>query len=332
MPRAVLDPAGPFARHPLEPHRLVDRVTRTEDTIVLCHLGIPRIVPDAWTLTIDGLVRHPLCLTPSDIEKRPRVSIVSVHQCCGSPLQPEVPTRRICNVVWTGARLSEILAEAEPEPGACYVWSSGADYGIFQGESCEAYVKDLPLDRIFADVLIAYEMNGAPLRPENGYPARLVVPGYYGTNSVKWLTRMTLAATRAPGPFTTRWYNDPIRDASGLPTGECLPVRSIAPESVIVSPAPDRVLAAGREIEIWGWAWADGGVSSVSVSTDRECPWLPAAVEPPADHAWQRFSVIWRPERPGKQEIRSRAFSADGRCQPESGARNSIHHISIEVV
>ncbi len=68
-------------------------------------------------------------------------------------------------------------------------------------------------------MLIAYEMNDAPLPPENGFPARLVVPGFYGTNSVKWLTRMTLQAKRAPGPFTTRWYNDPVLDDAGRDTG-----------------------------------------------------------------------------------------------------------------
>jgi DMSO/TMAO reductase YedYZ molybdopterin-dependent catalytic subunit len=109
------------------------------------------------------------------------------------------------------------------------VWSSGADYGVFEGDRCDAFVKDLPLGRVAADVLIAYEMNGSPLRPENGYPVRLVVPGYYGTNSVKWLNRITLADARAPGPFTTRWYNDPILDASGQPAGATTPVGSIAP-------------------------------------------------------------------------------------------------------
>ena len=94
------------------------------------------------------------------------------------------------------------------------MWSSGADHGVFEGDRCDAFVKDLPLERVAADVLIAYEMNGAPLPPENGYPVRLVVPGYYGTNSLKWLIRLTLADGRAAGPFTTRWYNDPILDAA----------------------------------------------------------------------------------------------------------------------
>ena len=262
MTRVTLDPSAPFFRHPLRPHELLERVTRTEDTIVLCHLGVPRLNPDDWSLSIDGLVRRSWRLTLDDLKRRPQMVITSVHQCCGSPMQPEMPTRRICNIVWGGARLADLLTDCRPEPEARFVWASGADYGTFEGAKCEAYVKDLPLDRVASDVLIAYEMNGAPLRAENGYPARLVVPGYYGTNSVKWLCRLTLMDTRAAGPFTTRWYNDVVRDAAGQPTGSTSPVWSIAPESVIVSPAPNQAVTAGEFFEIWGWAWADGGVDT----------------------------------------------------------------------
>src|SRR5262245_18362556 len=228
--RATLDPATAFGRHPLQPHQLLDRVTRTEDTIVLCHLGVPRIDAGEWSLAVDGLVRHHMRFTLSELVRRPRTKITSIHQCCGSPLQPQMPTRRICNIVWSGVRLSELLAECEPDRAARYVWSAGADYGTFEGDVCDAFVKDLPLSRVPDDVLIAFEMNGSPLPPENGYPARLVVPGHYGTNSVKWLTRLTFADSRATGPFTTRWYNDPVLDASGQPTGTTIPVGPIAPE------------------------------------------------------------------------------------------------------
>lgn len=331
MARATLDPAEAFGRHPLRPHQLIDRVTRIEDTIVLCHLGVPRIDADAWSLAVDGLVRRPMRLTLSELARRPRTEITSIHQCCGSPLRPEMPTRRICNVVWSGVRLSDLLAGCEVDPAARYVWSSGADHGVFEGDACDAFVKDLPLDRVADDVLIAFEMNGSPLRPENGYPARLVVPGYYGTNSVKWLTRLSLADARAPGPFTTRWYNDPVRDASGQPTGATVPVGPIAPESVIVSPALDQTLAAAEAVEIWGWAWADGGVRSVDVSTDGMFGWTPATIEPPAGRAWQRFTATWRPDQGGRHELSSRARSHDGRCQPPSGARNAIHRVPINV-
>jgi DMSO/TMAO reductase YedYZ molybdopterin-dependent catalytic subunit len=183
-----------------------------------------------------------------------------------------------------------------------------------------------------ADVLVAYEMNGALLPPENGFPARLVVPGYYGTNSVKWLTRITLADARATGPFTTRWYNDAMRAASGQATGATVPVWAIAPESVIVSPAPDQTLRAGESIEIWGWAWADGGVGALEVSADGGASWISAALEPPAGRVWQRFTMAWRPGRNGAHELLSRATSADGRRQPAAGARNAIHRVAIKVV
>jgi DMSO/TMAO reductase YedYZ molybdopterin-dependent catalytic subunit len=332
MTRATLDPSSAFRRHPLRPHQLIDRVTRTEDTIVLCHLGVPRLGPHDWSLSIDGLVRHPSRFALSDLERLPRTEITSIHQCCGSPLEPERPTRRICNVVWSGVRLSNLIADCQPDPAARFVWSTGADYGVFEGVSCEAFVKDIPLDRVPADVLIAYEMNGAPLRAENGYPVRLVVPGYYGTNSVKWLNRLTLAEARATGPFTTRWYNDSIRDESGQPTGDTTPVWSIAPESVIVSPAPDQALEVGVSVEVWGWAWADGGVNAIDLSVDGEPSPIGVSLEPPAGRAWQRFSATWRPEHRGRHELHSRAQTPDGRTQPPSGARNAIHGVPIEVV
>jgi DMSO/TMAO reductase YedYZ molybdopterin-dependent catalytic subunit len=328
--RTKLDPAGPYGRHPLKPHQLTDRVTRAEDVIVLCHFGVPRIDAADWLLPIDGLVRRPMLFTFDDIIRRPRAEIVSVHQCCGSPMKPEMPTRRVCNVTWSGVRLADLLAECEPDPAARYVWSSGADYGVFEGDECDAFVKDLPIDRVAADVLVAYEMNGAPLRPEHGYPVRLVVPGYYGTNNVKWLTRLTLADARPGGPFTTRWYNDPVRDAAGQPTRVRVPVRSIAPESVIVSPSPEQTLRAGETVEIWGWAWADGGVAALEVSADGGSSFMPATLEPPAGRAWQRFTAPWIPERNGKHELWSRATAAGGQGQPRNGARNSIYRVAVE--
>jgi DMSO/TMAO reductase YedYZ molybdopterin-dependent catalytic subunit len=331
MTRAKLEPASAFGRHPLQPHQLIDRVTRTQDVIVLCHLGIPRLDPNAWSLTIDGLLRRPMHLTLDALKSRQRTEIVSVHQCCGSPLEPETPKRRIANVVWGGARLSDILTDTEPGPNARFVWAQGVDYGVFQGVTCDSFLKEFPVARAAADVLIAYEMNGAPLSAEHGFPARLVIPGFYGTNSVKWLTRLTLADRRARGPFTTRWYNDPVRDAEGRATGATTPVWSIAPESLIVSPAPDEVLTAGKGVEIWGWAWADEGATAVDVSTDGGASWHPTALEPPAGRAWQRFAAPWHPEHRGAHEVCARAHAPDGRCQPIAGARNAVHRVSVKV-
>jgi DMSO/TMAO reductase YedYZ molybdopterin-dependent catalytic subunit len=326
-----LDPHQFFRRIPLAPHQMQDRLTRVEHAIVLCHLGVPRIAREDWSLTIDGLVSSPRRLTFADLTRFPRFELTSVHQCAGSPLQPSEPTQRVCNVKWAGARLADILSLCRPRVGATFVWSTGADFGQFDDVSVDAYVKDLPIERVASDVLIAYEMNDEGLSPEHGFPARLVVPGFYGTNSVKWLTRVTLAETRAPGPFTTRWYNDPAQEASGSANGRTAPVWSLAPQSVIVAPAPDVTLVLSQNIEIWGWAWADGGVGAVEVAID-DATWRSATLEAAAGRAWQRFAMSWTPQHRGTAVLTSRATSVSGELQPESGRRNAIYRIPVTIV
>ena len=218
-----LDPQGPFMRDPLAPHQMRDRLTRTQDLFILCHLGVPRIERDRWSLTIDGMVERPSTLRFDDLVRYPKTEVATIHQCCGSPLKPFEPRRRVCNVRWSGVRLVDVLADCRPRSAAQYIWSYGADSGEFSGVVVDPYLKDLPIARVEDDVLIAYEMNGSALPAEHGFPARLVVPGFYGTNSVKWLTRMSFVESRAQGPFTTRWYNDPVLDGTGRETGKTTP-------------------------------------------------------------------------------------------------------------
>jgi sulfane dehydrogenase subunit SoxC len=196
----------------------------------------------------------------------------------------------------------------------------------------QAYVKDVPLARVPSDVVIAYELNDAPLPAEHGFPARLVVPGFYGTNSVKWLTRMTVAATRASGPFTTRWYTDSVPNAAGGDAGKTVPVWSVAPESVIVSPEPGQALRRDTPHEVWGWSWADRGIDRVEVSVDGGATWREAQVEPRVERAWQRFVLSWRATDPGAIVLCSKAYAPDGASQPECGRRNAIHRIEVHVV
>jgi DMSO/TMAO reductase YedYZ molybdopterin-dependent catalytic subunit len=327
--RATLDPHAFYRRLPLAPHQLHDRITRREDVIVLCHLGVARLDIDAWSLAIDGLVARPRTLRFADLLALPKTEVTSVHQCAGSPLQPTEPSQRICNVTWGGTRLAELLAACEPSAAARYVWATGADHGEFGGVTIDAYVKDLALGRVPSDVLIAYEMNGAPLAPEHGFPVRLVVPGFYGTNSVKWLTHLTLAPTRATGPFTTRWYNDPPRD--GGATGATTPVWSIAPQSVVVAPAPNAGLERGRATDIWGWAWADGGVRGVDVTVDGGKTWRVAALEPTGGPAWQHFRIAWTPTRRGPATLGARATASSGEVQADAGWRNAVCYVPVTI-
>jgi DMSO/TMAO reductase YedYZ molybdopterin-dependent catalytic subunit len=324
---------GPFSRFPLAPHQMRERYTSTQDLFVLCHLGVPQLEVKLWSLTIDGLVARPRRLSFSELTAYPKRTCTSFHQCMGSPLRPFEPTRRICNVRWSGTRLSDIMGDCGPAPEAKYAWSYGADYGEFGGMYHQAYTKDLPLERVQSDVLIAYELNGAPLPVEHGFPARLVVPGFYGTNSVKWITRITVEKTRATGAFTTRWYNDPAPDVAGEDSGATtVPVWSVAPESIIVSPAPGETLKRDTAQEVWGWAWADLGIDRVDISVDAGETWMEAQLEARQERAWQRFVLPWRPADPGAVQLCSKAYSHDGAGQPESGRRNSIHRVEVTVV
>jgi DMSO/TMAO reductase YedYZ molybdopterin-dependent catalytic subunit len=203
--------AGSFRRIPLAPHQMQERFTPTPDVFVLCHLGVPLLEVDAWSLTIDGLVARPLCLGFSDLTAYPRCTITSFHQCVGNPLQPFEPTRRIVNIRWSGARLSDILRDCGPAPEAQYLWSYGADYGEFGGMYHQAYIKDLPLERVPSDVVIAYELNGAPLPAEHGFPARLDADDRC-RNTGAWA--LYHALVHRPGP--QRRWRALRRDSPGL--------------------------------------------------------------------------------------------------------------------
>jgi DMSO/TMAO reductase YedYZ molybdopterin-dependent catalytic subunit len=331
--RPPMNPASGIRRVKLRPHETTDAVTATEDLFVLAHLGIPRIDPAQWSLTVDGLVDRARILGLEELKARPKRIVEAVHQCCGSPLEPSLPTRRVANVRWGGADLAALLDEVGIDPRAQLLWSYGLDGGDFAGTSCDWFVKDLPLARLATgDVLLAYELNGAPLPAEHGFPVRLVVPGYYGTNSVKWLWRLYLAERRAEGPFTTAFYND-IANATDVAAGLAprRPVWAVAPESIIVAPAPDTTVAMGEPTEIWGWAWSFRGIAAVEISVDDGASFARAELETRRGWTWQRFSLPWRPASRGEVRLSARAFEAPGAGQPRDGARNAIHSVRIIV-
>jgi len=183
----------------------------------------------------------------------------------------------------------------------------------------------MPLARLAeGGVLLAYAVNGEPLSPEHGHPLRLVIPGYYGTNAVKWLWRLELSEGRATGPFTTELYNDPdpVRGATR-------PVWQAPPESLIVAPAPGQLTAS--ETGIWGWAWAAEGVAKTEVSVDGGKSWSPARLEPRRQWSWQRFSFDWQPSSPGNFMLAARATDTRGAAQPLEKARNAVHTVAVTV-
>ena len=317
---------GFYGRIPSEPHHLMDWITPTDGCIVLCHLGVPEVEGgDDWTVEVCGLVERPKTFSVAELKRLERTEITAVHQCAGSPLAPDKPTQRVCNVHWAGVRLQHVLTLVGARSSADFVWSHGADSGEFGGIACGHYVKDLPLARAADDVLLAYEMNGSALLPEHGYPLRLVVPGFYGTNSVKWLRRIELQTMRAPGPFTRQWYND------AMPDGSTRPVWNIAPQSGIVSPKPDSRFTSGELVQIWGWAWADAGLTGVDLSDDEGQTWQPCRLEAPSGRSWTKFTCDWSASA-GCAGLLSRAAVHTGDRQPAGGRRNAVYRVPLSVV
>lgn len=328
---------GTFRRIPLAPHQMTEKITKTEDLFVLVHLGIPCIDDAEWSLQICGLVKHPAILNLKALKNFPKIEIESFHQCAGDPMDPTSAKRRVANVVWGGVDLAKLLDSLGVGDTATHLWSYGSDHGEFAGDQHDCYLKDMPLSRLKeGDVMIAYEVNGEPLPPEHGYPARLVIPGYYGTNAVKWLHRIELADRRAGGPFTTRFYNDgPGAGEGGKPT-PLRPVWAVPVEAVIVSPAPGAALNFGQAIEISGWAWADTGVRRVEISDDAGRSWREARLQARTDRSWQKFASVWTPAFScydgGVASLRARATSNDGIVQPPEGARNCVHAVTVNCV
>jgi DMSO/TMAO reductase YedYZ molybdopterin-dependent catalytic subunit len=318
-----MDPSATYRR--LVPvDRLSSPITPTDDVYVIAHMGVARVDLAQWRLAVGGLVERSFELDYDGLTALPATEVTAVLECFGNPVEPEVATRRVGNVVWRGVRLAHLLERAGVRPEARCVCPEGLDSGSFANVYSERYVKDLPLARALEpDVLVAWAMNGAPLTPEHGFPARVFVPGYFGTNAVKWLSRITLTAERPESLFTTRLYNRRIE-------GETRPVRELDVHAVMVSPADGVTLARGRHT-IAGWAWSAWPVRAVDVSTDGGATWRPARVVPRgADHQWQAFACEWDAAAPGRYGLHSRATDERGRVQPSAG-RNRIHSINVAV-
>jgi len=310
--------AGFGLRQRLRPEDMTDRVTAEEDLFRVWHLGIPEVATDRWEISIEGLVARPRTVDLADLRQLRQHRVTSVHECAGNPLRTTVPQRRVGAVQWGGALLADVLDLAGPGPAARFVISSGCDHGTFAGAHHDRYEKDLPLTALdSSEVLVATHINGRPMPVERGGPVRLVVPGYYGTNSTKWLTRLALSTDRSPSAFTTTFYMDPPTEQGGPRR----PVWALAPNSVIVAPVDGQV-HAGVRTEVWGWAWAAEPVTAVDISIDGGHTWDTATVEDRTQRSWQRFSHAWTPASVGEHILVSRAATARGAVQPDAPLRN----------
>jgi len=326
-----IKPAGFFIRHPPAPHLLNSFITPDSQLFQTIHMGAAVVNLEKWMLVVDGLVSHPFSVTLADLYKFPKTTVTAFHECYGSPVKPPVENLwRVGNVEWTGVRLNTLLSLASPLPEAQFVWSEGLDHGEFHGVIADRYQKDLPLTKaIQTEVLVAYELNGRPLSKERGGPVRLVVPGWFGTNSTKWLSKLSLQTGRAMGPYTTTFYNSVDQDD---PLKTMKPVWAVEPNSMIVKPSPGEEIE-GPKVHVEGWAWSHDGIKIVQVSLDEGKSWQDSQVGSMKGYSWQEFSVEANipPSLSGEITIIVRATSTSGMTQKDAGRRNHVHRITVKV-
>ena len=291
---------------------------------VLVHYDIPAVDPATWRLHVDGGAGSSVELSLADLDAMPRTTHRVTLECAGNgralldprPVSQPWLTGAVGTADWTGVRLVDLLDRVDLRPDAVDVLFRGADHGIERGEE-QDYERALPLDEARRDdVLVATEMNGAPLPVQHGFPARLVVPGWYGMAHVKWLTHVELLDHTFEG-FQHRAYR--LRQHA---EDVGVPVTRIRPRALLQPPGfPDfmtreRVLPAGA-VRITGRAWSGRGeVTRVEVSTDDGATWCEADLQPPAGpHAWRAFGLDWE-ARPGDHLLRARATDDSGDVQP----------------
>jgi DMSO/TMAO reductase YedYZ molybdopterin-dependent catalytic subunit len=314
---------------------------------LLIHYDIPAIDPGTFELVIDGLVDKSLSLDLDALRSRPQISAVVTLECAGNgraqllprPVSQPWLTEAVGTARWTGTPLSSLLREAGVADGAIDVIFTGADHGIERGQE-QDYQRALPVAEAMGDgVMLAYEMNGAPLPPQHGAPLRLIVPGWYGMAHVKWLRRITVVAEPFDG-FQMRAYR--FRDS---PDDPGIPLTRIEPRALLIPPGfPDfmsrrRVVRSGNVL-IEGRAWSGWAeVTAVQISVDGGDTWESADLDPRLDsYGWARWSWTWRAE-PGSYLLSARATDASGRTQPlgqrwsRGGfANNTIQKVPVAVI
>ncbi len=290
-------------------------LTPNDKFFSVAHYNRPVIDGKDWTMEIGGLVERPHMFTLSEIMARPRQDVAFTLECSGNHGFPWF-LGGIGTAKWTGTPLAPILAEAG-------VRQSGIEVVFYGSDTGEEVVRDIKMPQQFArslsladamnpSNLLCYEMNGAPLPPANGFPLRLIAPGWYGIANVKWLTRIEVRDTRFMGRFMARDYvtiREERRD------GQMRWTETSVGRSLLKS-APAKVTRKHGQYRIIGAAWG-APIERVEVQID-DGPWQPATIDrsETAEFAWKLWSLDWDRPRPGEHAITSRAVDSAGQVQP----------------
>ncbi len=275
------------------------------------HGGVPEIDPKTYSLLIHGMVERPMVFTLADLKRFPAVSRVHFLECSGNfggrgaatELTPQQIAGLTSTSEWTGVALATLFREVGASPKATWFLAEGQDAAVL--------TRSIPIAKAYDDALIAYGQNGEAIRPEQGYPARLFLPGWEGNANVKWLRRIELSDR----PFMTREetskYTDPMADGTARLFSFLMDARSL-----ITYPAYPVTLSRGW-VEINGIAWTGSGkITRVDVSTDGGATWTPSKLqEPVLSKAHTRFRHLWN-WTGSEAVIMSRAADDTGYVQP----------------
>jgi DMSO/TMAO reductase YedYZ molybdopterin-dependent catalytic subunit len=310
------------------------------------------ISEDTFRLRIHGAVDKSLALSINDLKTQfAKDSIVALAACAGNArsfFDPKVPGGQwkngaMGNAKWTGVRLKAILEKAGLKKEAFEVTFNGMDLPSYP--TVADFVKSLKVDHAMdGEVMIAYAMNDQPLPLLNGYPLKLVVPGWYATYWVGMLNDITVVTDTFNGYWMKKAYLKPKGIANGAEKPDSLkkdlePLTTMDVRSIFVTPEPDSILTIGKEYEIQGLAFDAGhGIVKVEVSPDNGQSWQNASLDPDlGKYAWRRWRYTWTPKEKGGATIKVRATNANGETQPEhhwnrSGyLRNEIESLQLTV-
>ena len=308
-------PVGEITGTSLTPlEALSGTITPSDLHFTRIHAGVPTIDPAKHTLLIHGLVDRPIELTLADLKRFPSVTRTHFVECSGNgrvayrtpkpDMTPQQVDGMVSNSEWTGVPLAALFREVGLK--------SNADWFLAEGGDACLLARSIPIRKAREDALVVYAQNGEPLRPEQGFPMRLLLPGWEGNTNVKWLRRLKLGSE----PFMTRWETSKYTDP--LPGGK---VRMFSFEmdakSLITSPAyPERLTGPGWWA-LSGLAWSGRGkITRVDVSTDGGKRWVEAELLTPlASKALVRFQYMWQ-WNGNESLLMSRAVDETGYVQP----------------
>jgi DMSO/TMAO reductase YedYZ molybdopterin-dependent catalytic subunit len=288
------------------------------------HYGHPDVDPAAFHLKVSGLVERPRSLSLDDIRRMRAAELVAGFECSGNsarPLQGLASNGR-----WTGVPLKAVLDQAGVKPEAREFVFFGADHGEeeveFRAQKFKVdqqFGRSLPRDHAMsAEPFLAYALNGEPLTKHQGFPLRLIVPGWYGVANVKWLSHIHVQEEQYLGKFQARWYRT-LRGETidGETQWKEAAITRMRLKSVIA-----RVSRDGDRHKVLGFVLNDGTpIKSVEVKVD-DGPWQPAAMDPATrgKYSWKLFTYAWTGATPGEHTLVSRATDVHGDVQPTSQA------------